>query len=432
MIEKYQNSRPFRWGALSVFLVGVGVLTFVLPSGFPTPYRIDIDVYRTGAQVFLDGGDLYGPMPELSQGAHLPFTYPPIAAALFTVFAIMPLWVGSTLLTLASIACVAVVLRIVLRRISDRPSAELWWLVTGAMAIGLWFGPVRETLAFGQVNAVLMALVVVDAILGRGKWWGGTLIGLAIAIKLTPAVFLVLLVLRKDWRATAMTGVSFVAYTGIGHLLMPADSAEYWTRTLVDTGRIGGLAYAANQSINAVLYRAGLEGSTRTLAWFVVSLMVGLFIAWVAGRLLAFGHQVAAVVAVGFAALFCSPVSWGHHWVWSLPLVVVLLTWAVRRDPRGTGWLWLAASGTVVFLVTPQWWFPNENNVELQWNALQQLVGSAYLLWSLIALTCMGLFAHRIGEEDRFSEEAPRVLWPSLFRRPGHHSAPPDGYAPRF
>ena len=73
------------------------------------PYRIDIDVYRTGAQVFLDGGAIYGPMPELSQGGHLPFTYPPIAAALFTVFAIMPLWVGSTLLTLASIACVAIV-----------------------------------------------------------------------------------------------------------------------------------------------------------------------------------------------------------------------------------------------------------------------------------------------------------------------------------
>ncbi len=428
--ERYLNSSVLRWTALALFLLGAAFLTFGYPSEFPTPYRIDIDVYRTGAQVFIDGGDLYGPLPELSQGAHLPFTYPPIAAALFTIFAIVPLWMGSVGLTLVSIASVAVVLRIALGQIYDRPAAQLWWLVTGAMAIGLWFGPVRDTLAFGQVNAVLMALVIIDAILGRGRWWGGTLIGLAIAIKLTPAVFLLLLVLRKDWRGAVTTGFSFAIFTGIGHLLMPQDSLQYWTQTLSQTGRIGGLAYASNQSLNAVLYRLGLEGSARSVTWFVVAMGVGLFIAWVTGRLLAFGHHIAATLAVGFAALFCSPVSWTHHWVWSLPLVVVMLVWGERPGSHTRWWVWLAASGMVVFLANPQWWFPHENDAELQWGPLQQLVGSSYLVWGLIALISMGLLAHRLGHADRSVAGTPTVLWPGLFRRPARQPTPDDTRAP--
>lgn len=393
--------RSLRWVGLAVFLVSAAVLTFGTPDTFPVPYRIDFDVYRTAAQVFLDGGSIYGPLPTLSQGTDLPFTYPPIAAVLFTVFAVMPLWLGSTLLTLGSIACVGLVVRIVLGQTCELPKAGLWWLVAAVMAVGLWFGPIEQTLFFGQVNAMLMALVVVDAVFGRGRWWGGTLIGMAIAIKLTPAVFLLLFVLRRDWRGAATTVVSFLAYTGIGHLLMPRDSLEYWTQALFDTRRIGRVAYASNQSINAVLARLGLEGGTRTLVWFVVALAVGLLIAWVAARLLAHGQHVAATVTVGFAALFCSPVSWGHHWVWSLPLVVLMLVWAARRDADTQRWLWLAGTGTLVFLTNPQWWFPNRDFPEVAWTPLQQILGSTYLIWSLIALVVIGRSAHRLGQADK-------------------------------
>lgn len=397
LVERFLGSHAVRWTVLATAVVGAFVLTFVW-GGFPAPYRIDLDVYRTGAQVFLEGGSIYGPMPELAEGARLPFTYPPIAAALFTVFAVMPLWAASTLLTVVSLGALALTLRIMLSGVSGRPRAEQWWLVAGAMAVGLWFGPVRETLTFGQINIVLMALVVVDAVRGRGRWWGGALIGLAIAIKLTPAVFLLLFLLRRDWRGGVTTVVSFLVYSGIGHLLMPADSLKYWTETLSDTGRIGGAAYASNQSINAVLHRLGIES---TLTWFVVAMIAGLLVAWVAWRLLKFGHDIAATVVVGFAALLCSPVSWGHHWVWTLPLTLLMLVWAARQPSGGTRWLSLVGVGAFIFLTTPQWWFPNTNDLELDWTPLEHVVGSSYLVWSLIALVTIGLSAHRVGRGDR-------------------------------
>lgn len=177
-----------------------------------------------------------------------------------------------------------------------------------------------------------MTLVIVDALVGRGKWWSGLLVGLAISIKLTPAVFLLLFFLRRDWRTLVVSAVSAVAYAGIGYLVAPDDSVTYWTSTLFDTDRIGSPHFANNQSLKGELGRLGTES---TVAWFVASLIVGLLIAWAAWRLISASEapaakppatlapateaaeagttarpdgptDVASVLTVAFAALFCS------------------------------------------------------------------------------------------------------------------------------
>ena len=85
-----------RWPSWAVassrVLVLIGALVGVLfhLNGFPglrelgEHYRLDLDVYRLGGQVFAEGGDLYGQLPPIATGTTLPFTYPPIAAAIFS------------------------------------------------------------------------------------------------------------------------------------------------------------------------------------------------------------------------------------------------------------------------------------------------------------------------------------------------------------
>jgi hypothetical protein len=70
-------------------------------------YRIDLDVYRTGARVVLHGGDLYGQLPRLATGQRLPFTYPPFAALTFIPLALLGYGTTNWLLTAATIASVA-------------------------------------------------------------------------------------------------------------------------------------------------------------------------------------------------------------------------------------------------------------------------------------------------------------------------------------
>ena len=408
-VDRYLGSVVGRVVVVVLATVGTLVHTVGIPGlqSVP-PYRIDLDVYRVGGQVFRDGGDLYGELPQLAEGGNLPFTYPTLSAQLFSLLTYLPLPVASTLITLATLGVLALVVHLVLTRTCDRPAGQLWWLTAAVMVVAMWFGPVRETIGFGQVNVFLMALVLVDVIRGRGRWWGGILTGLAMAIKLTPAVFLLYFFLRRDWRGMATAVISALAFTGIGHLLAPDDSVRYWTFAIRDPGRIGGLAYTSNQSVNGFVHRIGLEGTAASVAWFVASCVIGLGIAWVAWRLLRSGQEVAAAIAVGTVALFCSPVSWGHHWVWAVPAVVLTLVWADRASARGSGggdddessWLALAFSGVVIFLSTPQWWFPNRNDAELGWGPVAHLVGNAYLIWALVFLVVMGVRAERLGRAD--------------------------------
>lgn len=400
LTERYLGSWPARIVVAASALLVVVALTFWLP--YTWPYRIDIDVYRLGGRAFLDGASLYGRLPDTEVGANLPFTYPPIAAAMFSVFAIMPLTLASTLLTVTSFVGLGWVLTLVLRDLTTRPMPQSAWLAMPALALISWLGPMRENIEFGQINVLLMVLVLTDVLAGENKPWRGWLTGLAVAIKLTPAVFLVYFFVRRDWRSFIMTIVSFAVYTGVGFALRPADSLQYWTSVLRDTSRIGNAGFPSNLSINGFIHRLGLEGTAASVAWFVVSTIVGLAIMWIAWRLVTANQRAAAALVVGLIALFCSPVSWGHHWVWALPLLVVLAAWAAQRISPVIAWLVLLAAGGYIFWAMPQWWFPRPEEGQIpDWTLLQQLVGSAYLLWATALLAVLAVRWRSIPAEPQ-------------------------------
>jgi hypothetical protein len=157
--------------------IGLVVVNIVVLTWFLAPWRphLDLDVYRLGARMWLSGGDLYGLLPPTIIGNHLPFTYPPVAAVLFTPFTLVPLPVAGVVLTALSVVALVVVPRLTPARVAV------------VLPVALLLEPVRETLGFGQVNLLLMALVALDCLHRRPRWPRGVLVGLAAAIKLTPA-----------------------------------------------------------------------------------------------------------------------------------------------------------------------------------------------------------------------------------------------------
>lgn len=214
-----------------------------------SPYRIDLDVYRIGSQVWLRGGNLYGTIPATLSGARLPFTYPPIAAVLLSPLALIPTGAATALFTVATIVMTALVVRIF------SAGQAVSWLLPAALLLE----PVRNTLLYGQVNVGLMALVSGDCLTRSPRWPRGALTGIAAAVKLTPAAFVLFFVLRRDWRVTAMAALSFLACTVAGFLFAWHDSVEYWTSVIVQPGRPGPPGYAANQSLTGVIARTGLN-----------------------------------------------------------------------------------------------------------------------------------------------------------------------------
>ncbi|WP_223198839.1 glycosyltransferase 87 family protein [Solihabitans fulvus] len=384
----------------TVFAVGLALEIVAVIAVLATDlhHGIDLDVYRLGGHAWLTGQPLYGQLPPTTIGVTLPFTYPPLAAVLFSPLALIPRWLAVALVLAVSFGALAFTLHLVVRRAADW---FLGWAPAAVVAVALplltGFEPVRETLTFGQVNLVLMALVAADCLLPSTRWPRGTLIGIAAAIKLTPAAFLLFFLVRKDFRAAVTSGVVFLLAVASGFLLAGADSLRYWRSTFLDADRAGNPTFASNQSLRGALVRLGLPGATVQLLWVVLAVAV-VVVGWVAIRRLLGtglpGAEPLAVAANATVALLVSPVSWSHHWVWATPCLVLLFGLAVRTRDRGLAIACLLASA--VFAIGPQWLVPNRYYVELRWNLGQHLVGDLYVLTGLAFLVACCVLPARL------------------------------------
>jgi alpha-1,2-mannosyltransferase len=368
-----------------------------------TPYRIDVDVYRMGGQAWLDGRPLYadGVMFHTRGGLDLPFTYPPLAAIAFAPFTLLPLPVASAAITLTTLVLLIASTVIVLTRLDVWPSSNgapgpAWvrrcWLAAAIVALAvIHLEPIQSNFAFGQINVVLMTLVIADCLPRKTPWPRGMLLGLAIALKLTPAVFMLYFLLRRDGRALLTTAVSAVVATLAGFAFAWRDSLEYWTETVRNTDRIGNTTLNTNQNIAAALARLGIGEGVRFVLWTLACFAALAVTVWAARRLLRHDEPVLALICVAMFGLVVSPVSWSHHWVWALPTVVVTAVVAYRRRHAVLAAVTLA--GVALMVWTPIPLMPKHH--ETAASLWRQLAGGSYLWWALAVIVVAGTVSAR-------------------------------------
>ena len=338
----------------------------------------DLDVYRIGVRTWWHGGDMYGPLPPVRTGLVLPFIYPPFAALVLSPLALVswPMsWVGMGLLSVASLV---VVLFVTARRLwpeGGRGGAVL--LTAVGVPVSLLLDPVAQTLWFGQVNLLLMALVAVDCVVERPRWPRGLLVGVAAAIKLTPAAFVLLFLVRRDYRAAATAGGTFAGAVLLGFAVAPASSWRYWTGSVPGLGGLAGSPFATNQAIRGALARMDTLPRVGQLAlWLLLCLlMLGLAVLGMR-RALRAGNIALALVVNAALALLVSPISWGHHWVYVAPALLVMTAQAVRL--RSGRWAVAAVLTAIVFILHPYHFLPMADNREYGWSWWEHLVGNAY------------------------------------------------------
>ncbi|MFJ3779230.1 glycosyltransferase family 87 protein [Streptomyces sp. NPDC090075] len=285
-------------------------------------------------------------------GTEYGFTYPPFAAVGMLPMALvgLPLAIAASLLV--NLTALAFVLRVLAGPGWRRWGWYRWALALCALAL---FEPLRDTFSFGQVNLILLALVLGDCCLlrsGRGRW-AGVGIGLAAAIKLTPALFIAMLLIGRRWRAAGVATAVALAATGLAAWTDPKASRFYWTQALWDTSRVGRLDYVSNQSLQGVLARLGHPDKP---LWAIVVLLTLAVWAWRTRRAVAAGDWTAAFALTGLAACLVSPITWVHHLVWVLPSFALL---ARAGYPRIAGALYAVMCTSVVWL-----WFDDASGVD--------------------------------------------------------------------
>lgn len=399
------------WIATAGGAAAVVLALVVLYSAY-IPLMNDFEVYYYGGSRVLQTGEsgaheLYAPRDGL------PFTYPPFAALLFAGLALLPMGTSSLVFSTTALVGAAVVAAWLARHYfglrSWRTSFADWRFrsvaLAGTAAI-LLLGPWRDTFDFGQINIILMGLILADFALygkdraGELRWPAGLLIGIAAGIKLTPLAFGLYFLVRRDFKALGWMAAGFFGSIAFAWAVLPNASLTFWTKILPDTGRIGGPAYLDNLSVKGLLLHVGLPDSGSTsMLWLVLSLGLAVLAALVIKWAVAADENFVAVSATAVLMLLISPVSWSHHWVW-MAVALPSMAFAMHRVPSRTGkmrlygWIVVGVSA-VAFYLTPkylammaganEWGKDPQTQLQLAVTSLGVLCGVALLAYWAVA-----------------------------------------------
>ena len=376
---------------------------------YKLPQHFDVYVYWYALNNWFSGNSLYDwyALPDYKM---YPFTYPPFGA-----WALSPLtWfdydAAARLMIMAIALQTAVIVALVGRNLG------LSW--GSAFAIAPWTAilvqqclePFTQSVGFAQVNTAMMALVMID-VAAPPSWKGrGVASGLAAAIKLTPAIAVLIFLLRRQWRSAITMVATSLAVTLLSWVISPGESTRFFFDAMWDPQRAGDAYYTSNQNLKGFVARA-LPENTWSIAWAITVALALVAAVWLCLRIQAAATSVVTphvasddavatpdavapvppspvlpenlatlltAVVIMTLGLLVSPITWSHHWVWGLANVVALIAVALRLKSAP-----LAAVALVqgaLFIMAPHWWFSHGQVNELHWNVVEQLVGSSYTL----------------------------------------------------
>ncbi|MER7589229.1 glycosyltransferase family 87 protein [Micromonospora sp. NPDC127501] len=366
-------------------VVGVVVLAAAV-TGFLAVAAVrhgffDLKVYYGALTWWVrDGGEIYD---YLKPGTQYGFTYPPFAALVMLPMAYLPWTAAIVVSVLASVATTTVLIWWLVDPIARRAGWTRWFALAVALCLAAAFEPMRETVNFGQVNTLLLFLVAVDLLrlLPVGNRWAGVGIGLATAIKLTPGVFIVYLLVTGRWRAALTASGTAAGVSLLAAALFPDASREFWTEALWNTGRVGELAFVSNQSLRGVVARLDPEHPS-TLLWLLLVLGTLALWAWRSRAAVAAGDEATGLALTGAVMCLVSPVTWVHHLVWLLPALILLVDNAMAAPAgRRRQVLLVAATIGYALLISRTVWL-----WEKDFTGVDGFLGSNAYVWVSLAL----------------------------------------------
>lgn len=347
--EKISAKGPIQRATLAILLL------LVLIVGVSTVYRASRshgsqydDFYRFSKDLLYDRINVY---EAYSFERTTIAKYPPFFGVLFAPLVPLPFLLGATIWFLAGV---------VMLFLSSQAIARIGWTLFKGKGtdppMEWWVAPLLMTtvvimsnLATSQINIFIFSLVVLglDHFIRRKDHLAGFLIGVAAAIKITPALFVVYFAYKGSWKTVLWAIIGgFICWCVVLPIILGADYylevMSSWIGMLqsyaVEGTSVDGLAgyKHTNQSLEAVFYRyfthTPANGGFDNLYVNLVSIphetadiMVKIFKLALLG-MLAFlcrtpiAHRSDFRLMFEFslviiATLYISPISWINHYV---------------------------------------------------------------------------------------------------------------------
>ncbi|HEV8298394.1 MAG TPA: glycosyltransferase 87 family protein [Acidimicrobiales bacterium] len=352
--------------------------------------RLDFRVYYSAAA---QHGPLYsyayavpmrGARPRPLQ---LGFTYPPFAALVMRPFTLMRVSTAEQLWFFVSVALTVVFAVLFAQAMPTSVSAFARGVVVACVLVSM---PVSLTLGFGQINALIAVLVALELVLiRRGSKLAGAGLGLATALKITPAFIVVALALAGRTRAALMSVLAAVAASVVATIVYPRDSWTYFTRTVFETRRVGRVTVVFNNSLRRVVSSLDLGHLATILLWLLASLAVLGVVVYRSRLAWRNEDALAALTLAALGSYLVSPISWGHHLYFVAPALGLLVV------GRTEWWRWAIAVPGALAVLDP----------------LQGGQGARYATWRIMLMVVL-LFTLPINGDSpkRHAHEASRAV----------------------
>jgi alpha-1,2-mannosyltransferase len=371
--------------------------------------QIDALVYRFGAVRVLHGLDLYS-VGFTGTPDELLFIYPPFAALCFLPLAFLSRLSAQILSLILMCVLLTYAVQRMLRWFGLAATNGLWALTALLVGLLAWLEPVRLSVQLGQINIAILVVVLADLLGPQRRKWAGIGIGLVAGVKLTPAIFIIYLVLIGRLRAALVAAATLAGTILVGFAVLPKDSSTYWlNRRFEDVGRISRDPIA-NASARGLFVRMHYSTALATVV-AIVLVAAALAVAAIAYRR---GHAVLAIAIVGMASAAASPFSWSHHWVWFAPLLVHLGYRAYVLSSTYSAWtMWifwaLFASWFTSFASSS----PGAGLLSLRpGGVLDEIIPGAYVFAMLAMLVWTAAWLWRSAPDaDTTSGREPHTAW---------------------
>ena len=250
---------------------------------YKLPQHFDVYVYWYAFNNWFSGNSLYV-WYALAVYKMYPFTYPPFGAWALSPLTWFDYETAARLMIMAIALQTAVIVALVGR--------SLGWSWGSAFAIAPWAAilvqqclePFTQSVGFAQVNTAMMALVMID-VAAPPSWKGrGVASGLAAAIKLTPAIAVLIFLLRRQWRSAITMVATSLAVTLLSWVISPGESARFFFDAMWDPQRAGDAYYTSNQNLKGFVARA-LPENTWSIAWAITVALALVAAVWLCLRI---------------------------------------------------------------------------------------------------------------------------------------------------
>lgn len=256
------------------------------------------------------------------------FTYPPGAILLFIPIT----WASATLapylwafFSLAALFGSFVLLLRTSLRGRQVPIVTISLLATIVSAIA--FAPILEGLCWGQVGTMLLLLTLTDYLIIKSNRRSGFLIGLATAIKIYPAVFILDFAVRREWRKVANAFVGFLGSTVLAYLVWPTSTWYFFSDVMLKGQELKKFSASttsqASSSLSAFLTRNSAVVSLNKGEIYLLTaalLSLGLIGAY---RLRRQELPDDAFVILSFTSVVISPIAWDHYFEFAILLFFI-------------------------------------------------------------------------------------------------------------